>query len=360
MGGPYDISTTKLQAVANTPVYFAEFSGLASGRYTLVCSLWSTPSATHSGASVSLAPSLPELVISLIVAPVRTIQELIIKILIKKVASAGYEWRGSTSTNFTVDGSGNIVGMVETPAAEPDDSTVETPADEQETIVDTTPKPGAPGGQARPTDPQIPTDPDTADARVHVELGFDGIMNLLEDGTRQIPVIITNAGRSPQTFHVNVNPRRGPNILRRIGSQSVSLDGRGSTTLNLPFTGTSPGLYALVVNVHRGSESGEWLLEEQFDDRIRIADPIDLALGVSAPTSVDAGEDLTYDLRVDNAGPNRANSVEVELTLSHEVVVSSTSGDARSCSVESTTVTCKFSSVRTDRPDTGKVTVYRA
>ena len=337
---------------------------LSSGGYTLVCSLF-RGSNVHTGVfrNATDLNSLIRIGVSLLVNPVSTIQELVLKLMIFNEVAKGVENRGSTATFFTIDASGNVQTS----------SMDETGPDSGSTGTDET------GSETGTTDMEIPepdrggTD-DSGEIRGRIEVA-SGHVEVEPDEVTKVKVVVTNTGdrdwnywvvlRSYYVKRVRYSTRR---IYEPISSQYQSIRAGQSVELenDNEFYSDVKGPHGLELTVFRdfdrdyrvGVEVLDWKEHNRFFTVAEKPDETDLSLSLRAPAQVDAGETLTYTIGVTNRGPDKlAKGVQVTSSLNQGAVfASASSSHGVRCSGE-TTITCDFKVVEEGKPEEVEVTV---
>ncbi len=222
------------------------------------------------------------------------------------------------------------------------------PINNGEADPDPEPTPVPPSGIVRPPSSEVSAE---------VVVPVYGVIEAREGDSTYIPVEVTNTGDIAWTFHVTASPTRGSgprHFLRRLGEESVSLEPYESRILNFPLGDIPTGMYGLRVGVFKYYRSTP-LNEAQYDDIIRVVRESDLELTLSAPSTVDAGDSLTYTVSAYNHGPNKARGVWVRSDLTGGATFSSASGNGK-CSGGST-IMCYFANVKVGRADIADVTV---
>ncbi len=208
--------------------------------------------------------------------------------------------------------------------------------------------------------PQEQDTEERIDAQIEV-LRSEGItVKVGEDAQAQVK--ITNTGTVTTTFDMEAWLTLDGEDQRRLDLQRVELSPGISETLDVPFTGDTVDEFGLSVRVYRVVlRDRSLMLRNHYEDYFRVLETVklsDLYLRLSASGDVDAGQPLTYTIRVKNEGPDKAGSVMVRMSLAGEVLLSpfSKTDDINGCEVD-TTITCDFGTVDRGETERGDVTV---
>jgi uncharacterized repeat protein (TIGR01451 family) len=209
--------------------------------------------------------------------------------------------------------------------------------------------------------------------------------------TFNVTVIVTDDGVIPltdqETLTITVSQSdQAPPVLNEIGNQAVSLGSPFSLTAsatdsdgdNLTFSlDNAPTGATIEANTGRFNWTPDTLgtfnatikvtddgippLSDEETISITVVPATNLSITQTASSQkVVAGGQMTYTLTVHNAGPEAANMVKVEDTLSTAVIYNSATGTDWTCAEDSGSVTCELPSLAagaTANPITVNVTV---
>ena len=237
------------------------------------------------------------------------------------------------------------------------------PPDNGETPPDPEPTPLPP-----PTSIISPPEDEPPDERVDVQISVpvSGRITVEVSEETEIPVRVTNNGNNAETFFIDAHSKRyfsGRSYSTSpIGIQKrLELDPGESETLEFDFMSDTPGRFGLIVNARERALTPDIISQIDYDDIISVVEEVnrsDLDLRLSASENVDAGQSLTYDIRVANRGPDKAFGVRVEMSFAGEAVFSENSrtGDINQCEVANS-ITCYFGTVDDGETERGTVAV---